>query len=42
MGGAIVSMYTIKYPEDVGMICLLAPPRKYGQVYREIRRLLGL
>ena len=26
MGGAIVSMFAVKYPDYVHMICLLAPP----------------
>ena len=42
MGGSIVAMFTVKYPKDVGMICLLAPPRKYRWVYRESLRLRDL
>lgn len=29
MGGSIVSIFAIKYPEYVSMICLLAPPSKF-------------
>jgi alpha-beta hydrolase superfamily lysophospholipase len=29
MGGAIVCMFAIKYPEYVSMICLLAPIGKF-------------
>jgi alpha-beta hydrolase superfamily lysophospholipase len=29
MGGAIVCMFAIKYPEYVSMICLLAPVGKF-------------
>lgn len=29
MGGAIVCMFAIKYPQYVGMICLLAPIGKF-------------
>lgn len=29
MGGTVVAMFTIKYPEYVNMICLLSPPRKF-------------
>jgi alpha-beta hydrolase superfamily lysophospholipase len=29
MGGAIVCMFAIKYPEYISMICLLAPVGKF-------------
>ncbi|CAF3072568.1 unnamed protein product [Rotaria sp. Silwood2] len=32
MGGAVVCMFAIKYPEYVSMICLLAPIDKYNDV----------
>jgi len=28
MGAAVVASFTVKYPEYVKMMCLLAPPRK--------------
>lgn len=28
IGGCIVSLFTLKHPECVSMICLLSPPRK--------------
>ena len=33
MGGAIVCMFAIKYPEYVSMICLLAPIGKCFGMY---------
>lgn len=32
LGGAIVSMFALKYPSYVSMICLLAPPGKFDLV----------
>ena len=32
LGGAIVSMFALKYPSYVSMICLLAPPGKFHLV----------
>ena len=32
LGGAIVSMFALKYPSYVSMICLLAPPGKFNLV----------
>ena len=32
MGGAIVSMFAVKYPDRVHMICLLAPPGESHEV----------
>ena len=29
MGGSVVTMFAIKYPEYVSMICLLAPPSEF-------------
>jgi pimeloyl-ACP methyl ester carboxylesterase len=33
MGGTVVAMFAIKYPQYVSMICLMAPPRKFSYLF---------